>query len=1096
MKKRLNAFAVAVALAGTSVVVPAAVAHDAPNVAVTAGYSTASDIPFGGTIQIPFTGAVDSDTQFILPNLSNAPAWSIEVDEEGTLTVSVDDSVSPGAWLRFGVVVGTPSDGFHTHNIVVAVQEATNPVADSVALTYDETVTGERGTTLTATPRGDFPAGTTFAANTEAVNGWTFNIDENTGVITANVPADAVYGSGVNLGVTARYPDFSRSQASVTFLAEREGPTAAETITLSYPESSAISAGQTVTVHPEGGPFPAGTSFATSDEIIEGWDYGVDETTGVVSVTAPTDARDGDALTFGILAAYPDGSVGTAQTTVRVGEGEGQPYLAETTDLSYSDVTVPVNQTITADIRGAVPAGTTFAVADNVPAGWAISVNEATGAVTTSTDGVTPGSWVHIPVLVTYSDGSYEHVTIKVTTTAGEGETAYNTIYEARYSNATIAAGETTTVEQAAQLPEGTTFISPSGIPAGWVVDVDKNTGAVTVSAPADAGGAKLTVPIALVYPDGTTDVAVFEVQVTSQADEANPSYDTLTVVGGTPGTATVNDAVDNATYRLAADVEEGWTVDVDENTGDVTVIAPDNVIGEASLPVQVTYADGTVDFVYLAVRVTAVQTEQPGEPTEQPGQPTDDTPLADTLNPSYPAINLRSGETKTVAANEDLPAGTTFITPDLPSGWALTVADNGDLTITAPARYETSRLYGEIVFGYPDGSHDVVDIELRVSPDSEHHNPTYGDIEVQPGQTSTALVSGGAPGATYSIEHSVVGWNFEVDEHTGAVNVTAPAEAIPGGRAEIPVRITYADGSSDFARVNVAIVAPAEDDQETPGTPAEPPVTDRQTDAERYNPSISENVVIDGNSTTVIPIGGNLPAGTKVKTGSLPEGFSITTSPTELRITAPDTHPGTKITLSVVFSYPDGSADTEVIELTVSNTAAGISTSYPADTQVEAGQTVTVPVRNGAPGARYELSGGPARGWNLSINETTGAVTATAASTLRAPSFVQQPVRVSFADGSSTVILVKFTVTTPATQPTQPAEPADPSETQQPTPEPDVSASTVNGSTVNSTNADDASSSNDPGTIITVILAILGLLGVIGGVAVGTGLLSGFTFF
>ncbi|MCD8895746.1 YPDG domain-containing protein, partial [Mammaliicoccus sciuri] len=49
-------------------------------------------------------------------------------------------------------------------------------------------------------------------------------------------------------------------------------------------------------------------------------------------------------------------------------------------------------------------------------------------------------------------------------------------------------------------------------------------------------------------------------------------------------------------------------------------------------------------------------------------------------------------------------------------------------------------------------------------------------------------------------------GWTATVDPNTGVVTVTPPADATPGDKADIPVKVKYPDGSSDDTSVPVKV--------------------------------------------------------------------------------------------------------------------------------------------------------------------------------------------------------------------------------------------------------------------------------------------------
>lgn len=115
--------------------------------------------------------------------------------------------------------------------------------------------------------------------------------------------------------------------------------------------------------------------------------------------------------------------------------------------------------------------------------------------------------------------------------------------YDPGYENGTVRPGESVTVEQVqeTELPEDTTFAVEEGYepPEGYEIEVDPDTGSVTVTAPDDAEpGTIITVPVVLTYPDGSTETVEATVVVEPPepfADQQDPGYEpAVTVPGGT----------------------------------------------------------------------------------------------------------------------------------------------------------------------------------------------------------------------------------------------------------------------------------------------------------------------------------------------------------------------------------------------------------------------------------------------------------------------------------------------------------------------------------------------------------------------------------
>ncbi|MDT0972763.1 YPDG domain-containing protein, partial [Staphylococcus pseudintermedius] len=101
-------------------------------------------------------------------------------------------------------------------------------------------------------------------------------------------------------------------------------------------------------------------------------------------------------------------------------------------------------------------------------------------------------------------------------------------------------------------------------------------------------------------------------------------------------------------------------------------------------------------------------------------------------------------------------------------------------------------------------------------------------------------------------------GWTAEVDPNTGVVTVTPPADANPGTSVDIPVKVTYPDGSSEETPVKVTVDTP---------------------DSGNHNPGYEEGHT-KPNVPVEIPQTGDkdLPPNTKFEippSGDIPEGWT-----------------------------------------------------------------------------------------------------------------------------------------------------------------------------------------------------------------------------
>ncbi|WP_210385582.1 YPDG domain-containing protein, partial [Corynebacterium sp. HMSC08F01] len=187
------------------------------------------------------------------------------------------------------------------------------------------------------------------------------------------------------------------------------------------------------------------------------------------------------------------------------------------------DVTVPAPEFKDKDGNPTeAPEGTTFKPGENAPEG--VQVDENTGEITVPVpEDAKPGDKITVPVEVTYPDGSKDNVDVTVTVDEPDAKDKDADSFEPGYEKGSGKPGEDVTVPapefkdkdgNPTEAPEGTTFKPGENAPEG--VQVDEKTGEITVPVPEDAKpGDKITVPVVVTYPDGSTDTV--EVEVTAE---------------------------------------------------------------------------------------------------------------------------------------------------------------------------------------------------------------------------------------------------------------------------------------------------------------------------------------------------------------------------------------------------------------------------------------------------------------------------------------------------------------------------------------------------------------------------------------------------
>ncbi|WP_374757685.1 Rib/alpha-like domain-containing protein [Staphylococcus sp. 17KM0847] len=475
------------------------------------------------------------------------------------------------------------------------------------------------------------------------------------------------------------------------------------------------------------------------------------------------------------------------------------------------------------------------------------------------------------------------------------------------------------------------------GDPVTKVSNVDGTIGSVPITVPIDLDKNAIYTSAIFQPNEKTTNLsdALAVDSFTAVVDQNiihEPAYPTTEATPGEEATATPTfttkngEAVQNTDVPLAT--ENAFQIDpnatdvpkgakINRMTGEITFVPTKEQVGEITVPVVVTYEDGTTDTVEAKFTVKSNADKYDPKGKEQQVE-----------------IGKEPNATESIENFTDLPKGTTaeFETP----------VD----TKTPGAKDAT------VVVTYPDGSTDKVDVKVNVvdsRKDAEKYDPKGQDQEVKLGEK---------PDATKSISNLT-----DLPEETKAEFET-PVDTSTEGEKPATVVVTYPDGSTDKVDVKVNVVDSRKDaekydpkgqDQEvklgekpdatksisnltdlpeetkaefeTPvdtstegekpatvvvtypdGTTDEVPVkvnvVDSRTDAEKYNPEGQGQTVEKGSTPDAKDSISNLK--------DLPEG-------TKAEFETPvDTSTVGEKPAKVVVTYPDGSKDTVDVKVTV----------------------------------------------------------------------------------------------------------------------------------------------------------------------------------
>ncbi len=786
-----------------------------------------------------------------------APQDWVTVNADGTLTIKPGADVKPGTY-NVPVKVTYEDGTTKVINAPIKVVDETKQ-SDEFEPAYEGklVVPGEEtksSPTFTDKDGKDAkaPEGSKFKISEDfkAPEGYVVEIDESTGEITVTFPDKSKLNKDTveefDVPVTVTYPDGSTDKTDANFKLDTDGdgdpdvtdpdddgdgipdkddsnpkvPNANDHFEPGYKDGSGkpgsdvkIDAPEFKDENGEGKVVdaPEGTKFTPGENVPDG--VTIDENTGEITVTIPEDAKPGDKITVPVEVTYPDGSKDNVDVTVTVEEPDAKDKDADTYEPGYEDGSgkpgedVKVEKPEFKDKDGnptEAPEGTTFGPGENAPDG--VTIDENTGEITvTIPEDAKPGDKITVPVEVTYPDGSKDNVDVTVTVEEPDApeqpDTKQADELEPKYTDGAGQPGTTAPVD-------APTFTNKDGdtvtVPEGTKFTTDKDgvevaeDGSLKVQIPADAKpGDKITVPVTVTYPDGSTDKV--DVTVTVTDPDSKPEWGDGE---GEPG--------DKVTVpNTGGDVPEGSTIEVegpgkaeiDENGNLVVDIDKDAKPGD-KIVIVVKDKDGN------KIDDSTVTVTEPSKP---------DTEQKDEFEPGYEDGSGKPGEDVKVPAPEfkdkdgnptEAPDGTTF-TPgdDAPDG--VKVDENtGEITVPIPEDAKPGdKITVPVEVTYPDGSKDNVDVTITVEkPDAPAEKPDWKDDKGKPGDKVEIPNDGGPVPDGSTVETEGPG-KAEIDED-GNLIVDIDKDAKPGDKVVVIVKDK--DGN-EIDRVVVEVEKPAD---------------------------------------------------------------------------------------------------------------------------------------------------------------------------------------------------------------------------------------------------------------------------------------------
>ncbi|WP_269508814.1 YPDG domain-containing protein [Corynebacterium faecium] len=386
----------------------------------------------------PLQGEVPEGTTFSVV----APEhYSVEVDDNGTLTVTQTDSLRFRSNTAAAVTVHYPDGSEATLAVPLLTMDVdeqsfeelgSEDLSDFYNYLYDHEIRPEWEHTVM---RGDETAVARFDGPTWGAESFKFredlvpyltkrfdvDVDKQTGEVTMTPKRPMkTSGSQFFVPVEVTYSDQSVGLGSAVFEIGEPGLWDNERAELEYKKVEAPTPGP-FTAELEGD-FPEGTWFEQLGEFMPGWTVDVARTTGEVTVTPPNNTKPNISFETDVAAHFPDGSVKYLVAPFLLVKPENPQ--SETARVTYPDVELHPGETVSYSPDG-LPDGSVVTIFHTNYAekhGVDIRVDSRTGALTVAAKQDASAFNQDVFLDVVFKDGSDTKVGANIKVTVPEPE--------------------------------------------------------------------------------------------------------------------------------------------------------------------------------------------------------------------------------------------------------------------------------------------------------------------------------------------------------------------------------------------------------------------------------------------------------------------------------------------------------------------------------------------------------------------------------------------------------------------------------------------------------------------------------------------------